>query len=85
MSIDKLGQGPATKIDEGTDEYIKDQNGFTNPNLHRRVEEPSEVSDSEKEQGILDYKYNLGIYGFNSYRTTETITHSEVSDETEVP
>ena len=123
-----VGQGIAKKIaDFGEDEetpiriydrdtYEKDtETGFTNPNLHRRInpQEPEEYITNIncvcncpyiKENGPINdcckYKtqlnperepknYTLGIYGNNSYRTIEIVTHIdeelEESEEREIP
>ena len=78
----KLGQGPATKVSEDAkvvdpEAKAKDDVGFTHPNLHRRIYTPSD--------GSLHHKYELGIEGTCSYRTTETITHDEESTTSEIP
>lgn len=78
----KIGQGPATKICEDskiidTTTKTKDDVGFTHPNLHRRVYTPPE--------GTLTHKYELGIQGVYSYRTTEILAHDEESTTSEIP
>lgn len=85
-----VGQNNAKIVSKGSTvisdkDYQRDRNGYTNPNLHRRIETPSIVTDEDKAQGILDYDYKLGIYGLNSYRTTEVITHDEESEISEIP
>ena len=76
MSVDdklpKTGQGNAQLAD--SEDLKRDELGYTNPNLHRRVMSPG-MSDEDK--SILDTQYKLGIYGNDSYRTVETITHDE--------
>ena len=67
--IPHIGQGPAK---EATSEDLnRDELGFTHPNLHRRIQK--------------DKKYKLGIYGYDSYRTTEIVVHDEESTTSEVP
>lgn len=66
-----MGQGVAKIAD--ADDIAKDEHGFTNPNLHRRINNQDDKS------------YTIGIYGLNSYRTTKTVTHNEDSTTTEVP
>lgn len=78
----KMGQGPAIKISEDSKiidkaAKAKDDAGFTHPNLHRRVYTPPE--------GSLNHKYELGIQGVCSYRTTEILIHDEESTTSEIP
>lgn len=81
-------QGPADKIyDESTseiidkDSYDRDRLGFTNPNLHRRID-PQAPTEELKEQGELrPREYTVGIYGTDSYRTTHKVVHIEDPDE----
>lgn len=85
MSLDdkmpKKGQGNAKPLSEN--ESNKDRLGFTHPNLHRRINSPG---TKDLNSGILDKKYNLGIYGNDSYRTTRTVTHDEDDfDLSEIP
>ena len=83
MAIDdmpKVGQGVAKPA--SLEDIERDNNGFTNPNLHRRIESPG---TSNLDEGILDRKYSLGIYGNDSYRTTEIVTHDENSTTSEIP
>lgn len=77
------GQNNAVKASD--EDLQRDKNGFTNPYLHRRINEPSVLTAEDTEQGIVDYNYKLGIYGTNSYRTTEIITHDEESETSEIP
>lgn len=77
-----MGQGLSSLIREGEniiDESaaLKDANGFTHPNLHRRIDTPPD--------GSINRKYTLSIYGADSYRTTEYITHDEESTTSEIP
>lgn len=78
----KIGQGPATKVSEDATiidktAQAKDDVGFTHPNLHRRIYTPPD--------GSINHKYELGIQGVCSYRTTETILHDEESTTSEIP
>lgn len=78
------GQTPAKPADR--EALIKDQNGYTHPNLHRRIDpqEPPKESDE-----LLPRDYSIGIYGLNSYRTTTFNYHDdasyEASDDSEIP
>lgn len=76
-------QGPA-KIATAAD-LAKDKLGYTNPNLHRRVNSPAELSTQEKAAGVLDKTYKFTVAGTDSYRTVEIITHDEESETDEVP
>lgn len=62
-----IGDGhKAVPLDE--DDKIRDDIGFTNVNLHRRVD-PKDMEDGE----IALRSYTLYIQGTDSYRTTEYI------------
>lgn len=78
------GTNPATPATE--DELAKDATGFTNPNLHRRVDpqDPKEAADVlDQEVGPRDYK--LTVSKLHSYRTTHINTHDEESEISEIP
>ena len=73
-TVTPMGQGPAKPAT--TTEQVKDDNGFTNPNLHRRIyTSPDDTSTT----------YKLGIYGYDSYRVTETVVHDEESRTCVIP
>lgn len=77
-----MGQGSSSLVREGEDVVdevaaSRDANGFTHPNLHRRIDTPPD--------GSINRKYALGIYGLDSYRTVEYITHDEESTTSEIP
>lgn len=74
----KVGQGPAKLATEA--DLINDETGYTNPNLHRRID-PQERPLPE----LLKREYELGIYNVNSYRTTTTNYHDEDSSVSEIP
>lgn len=62
-----------------TDEDLqRDENGFTNPNLHRRID----PSQGEGEYAPRDY--NLFISRYDSYRLTSSYFGSIDNDE-EIP
>lgn len=76
-----LGQGPGHFIpDDGIEKELDDR-GFTNPNLHRRID-PKEPTDPEL---VAPSNYSLGIYGPHSYRTQTLHTHDEESTTSEIP
>jgi hypothetical protein len=67
--------------------YNKDINvGFTNPNLHRRID-PKEPPEAENplDQELAPREYSLEIHGTNSYRTTTITVHDEDSTTSEIP
>lgn len=69
-----MGQGPAKLASD--EDLERDEVGFTNPNLHRRI-------DSHAEEGeYLPREYKVGIYGTESYRLTESFLRDE-NDNTE--
>lgn len=76
----KIGQGPAIEL-TAEDRYKDDKIGFTNPNLHRRVD-PRIPSNSYE---TSPRGYNIGIYGLESYRTTTVHLYDEASEESEIP
>ena len=76
MSYTKIGEGPWKQItDPESIEAIRDDIGFTNPNLHRRSS--STIPENEH--------YTISIYALNSYRYHEVITHDEESTTSEIP
>lgn len=73
-----LEQGNATPLDE--EDISRDDIGFTNPNLHRRID-PHQL---EGEYAPRDY--NLSINNVNSYRMTENfLRDSNDNTEDEIP
>ena len=66
--------------------YDKDVAGFTNPNLHRRID-PQEPEQDENplNQEVAPRDYKLEIHGVHSYRTTTYNVHDEDSITTEIP
>lgn len=80
----RVGQGPARPATE--EELAKDTLGFTNPNLHRRIDphDPPIVEDP-KAQELKPRDYELTIQHLHSYRTTTINSHDEESTYSEVP
>lgn len=76
----KTGQGPWHKALQ--EDLERDEVGYTNPNLHRRVDpqDPPEGSHKYKPND-----YEIGIYSVNSYRTTESHYHDEDTEDCEIP
>lgn len=73
-----MGQGnakPATSEDKTRDDV-----GFTNPNLHERIE-----MNSQPEGEFKPRKYHVSIQGVNQYRTTESFLHDDEVNEDEIP
>lgn len=72
-----MGQGNMKQLTP--EDQIRDDNGFTNPNLHRRIH-------PHQYEGELDAReYNLAIQGVNSYRTTKYPIHDEDSITSDIP
>lgn len=67
--------------------------GFTNPNLHRRIDDALPPAGSDYPFVYYDSDGNpypqsivLGVWdGVNSYRTTQVFTHDEESTTCEIP
>lgn len=76
----KVGQGPWKEA--STEDIEKDEIGFTNPNLHRRVDSETPAEGSGK---YRPDDYEVGIYSVNSYRLTESYYHSEDAEDNEIP
>jgi len=70
-----VSQMGATLVTQESDpeEYQKDMDGVTDPNLHRRIDTESEDS------------YSLVIRKLHSYRTRTYTTHDEDSETCEIP
>lgn len=70
--------GYLTPLTEG--EVAKDNVGFTNPNLHRRIT-PTDRDLPE----VKRREYKVRIQGLNSIRTTISSIHDEESNTSEIP
>lgn len=71
----KMASGPMKPAD--AKDLIKDEIGFTNPNLHRRIE--TETEEGQK-------RYTIGVYDHqHSYKTVDYSTHDEESTTCEIP
>lgn len=80
----RYGQGPGRLANET--ELARDALGFTNPNLHRRVDpQQPPIAEDPKNQELLPRDYTFNIQNLRSYRTTHTNTHDEESIDSEVP
>lgn len=83
-------QDAATPVEEHSVDEINDTIGYTNLNLHRRIQDEGDrdsalvLPDGTK---WLENEYCLTIHGVNSYRTTTYFLHTENSNEfeTEIP
>lgn len=80
INIPSVGQGPARPAD--AEDIQRDDNGFTNPNLHRRINPQEPAPDSGE---VAPRGYELGIYSTDSYRTVFINTHDEESETSEIP
>lgn len=79
----QMGQGPATKIAPGSLDERNNAHGFTHPDLHRVIDpsDPQYLTDAELEEisphELEPRKYSVGIYGYDSYRTTRRVVHTD--------
>lgn len=74
-------QGTATLLTE--EDQARDDLGFTNPNLHRRIDPQGPPEDSEEK---LPRDYILAVKSVYSYRQTTINYHDEDDDSrSEVP
>lgn len=82
-----MTQGSAVLASE--EDIERDELGFTNPNLHRRIADPTEETliqaDDERNQELETRTYQVSIMNVNSYRTTHVNTHDEDSIDNETP
>jgi hypothetical protein len=70
-----MAQGDMVEItDPESVEAVRDNVGFTHPNLHRRTTD-----------GVTDRTYRVSVHGVNSYRYTEYAVHDEESTISEIP
>ena len=77
----KTAHGTAVPAD--ADDLARDSHGFTNPNLHRRID-PQQPAPDSKETAPRDYL--IGVYdGLHSYRTETIHYHDEESTTSEIP
>ena len=75
----RMTQGPAVLADG--EALQKDEQGFTHPNLHRRIKVNTTVGEDE----YLPREYELSVHGVDSYRSTKTFIHDEESTQVETP
>ena len=74
-----MTQGLAVLADESDIE--RDETGFTHPNLHRRI-----LTDRDTVEGEIEpRKYDISVWGVDSYRTTYKVIHDEESTTLETP
>lgn len=71
-----------TAIPANDSDLKNDAHGFTNPNLHRRVDAKQPSKGSEE---VLPRDYNFSVAGWYSYRNTHNFIQDEDSDISEVP
>ena len=72
-----LGDSIGELVGDPSIEKTRDDNGFTNPNLHRRVMSKDEATKGSGEAEGREYM--LTIQGVHSYRTIVKNVHSETS------
>lgn len=81
VEFPKTAQGVA--VPANMSDLQKDQHGFTNPDLHRRVDPQPPAPDSGE---VAPREYMIGVYdGLHSYRTVTIVTHDEESTTSEIP
>ena len=81
MELPKTAQGTMQPASES--DIINDEHGFTNPNLHRRLDIHQPPEGSEE---VAPRDYTVGVYdAIHSTRMTEIHYHSEDSETSEVP
>lgn len=81
MAIEFPLVGYSVAVPANSEELAKDTAGFTHPNLHRRIDPQTPTDPAEQNPR----EYTLGIYGMNSYRTTQLNYHNEESTTVEIP
>lgn len=79
-----IAQGNAKLANES--DLERDELGFTNPNLHRRID-PKEPIQAENplNQKLEPRKYILSVHGVYSYRNTKLTVHDEEQTYLEIP
>ena len=81
MDIPETARGAMKPCSE--EDIQRDQLGFTNPNLHRRVD--NEIAPTDPKE-VRPRTYEIGVWdGVNSYRTEEVYYHDEESTTSEIP
>lgn len=75
-----MGQGHA--VPANAEDLEKDAHGFTNPNLHRRVDPHQPPPESGE---VAPREYELAIGNLDSYKTVKLVTHDEESTTCEIP
>lgn len=73
-------QGPAVLATDA--DLQRDKNGYTNPNLHRRVYAKQPTADSKE---VHPRKYSFMRTSVYETQTVEKFTHDDDSDESETP
>lgn len=78
MEFPKTAQGTFRPADE--EDLERDTNGYTNPNLHRRID------PSLQEGEVAEREYIIGVYdSIHSTRYTKLNYHDEESTTCEIP
>ena len=83
MSIEFPTTAHGVAVPASEEDLAQDAHGFTNPNLHRRID-PHEPAAGSGETAPRDYI--IGVYdGLHSYRTETIHYHDEESTTSEIP
>ena len=70
----RMAQGIAKEASE--EDMEKDSSGFTNPNLHRRIDAKYPVvGDDASKNELYARRYELLVQNVNSFRTSESYLH----------
>lgn len=79
MSYERPIMGHGNMKPLSDEDEIRDNNGFTHPNLHRRIDA------SQPEGEIKPRDYSLFVNGVNSYRLTESYIYEDEDNPNEIP
>jgi len=79
IAYPQYGQGNSTPASD--EDIQRDDLGYTNPNLHRRVDPKFPVeADDATDYELTPRDYLIGIQAVNSYRTTIKTEHIDYQD-----
>lgn len=83
MSVEFPKTAHGTAVPASEEDLVRDAHGFTNPNLHRRIDPKTPEPGSQE---VAPRDYVLGVYdGVHSYRTETIHYHDEESTTCEIP
>ena len=76
-----FGRGIGKQIEDGSIESVRDDQGFTSPNLHRRIDSQPTSGDYE----LAPRQYYIAVQNTHSISTIDIILHEEDSVTSEFP